>query len=684
MSIEHFETRQSRQTALWILRIFSRNPARRVFMDRSSYADHDIAKFLGLPDVLKPKDQEAVWRLIDDMLGQLESSDDVGLSETAADNLSRFAGTLGLSPAEVSIMAFYVMAVTESPIEDSFRVLRKNYMDNPERVLSTVLKLPESEVRLALLKGSPLMQSGALRLAGRRGNSSLEFFSSEVADRLLGEDYDPDRIIAAMGVVSPEPSTLGRADYTHIEAELSLLIDYLRESVKSGKRGVNILLYGEPGTGKTQLTRVIGGELGLPVYDFATEDVDGDPKSADQRLASVRVAGSFFQGKPALFVFDEFEDILAGSEKGRGLTSRRKGWFNRMLETNVRPIFWLSNSIRHLDAAFCRRFDFILEVPVPPRSLRAGILRKQAGRHLSEQVIHRLSEVEELAPAVVARVSKVFDVVSENLPQDRRDEAFTRMLGTVLKAQGHDVPRLSSDGILPADVYDTACLNTGSNLPELARMLRTHPHARLCLHGPPGTGKTAFGHWLAREIDRPLHLKRASDLLSPFVGGTEMQIAETFEKALRDDAILLIDEVDSFLQDRAKAVRSWEVTQVNELLTRMESFNGVFIATTNRLEHLDAASLRRFDMKLHFDYLDPRQIRELLGAWCRSLGIAAPAYEHHGMIDSMECVTPGDFAAAARRHRFQPFADAGDFLHALKDDCAMKTETARRIGFQTH
>jgi transitional endoplasmic reticulum ATPase len=684
MSIEHFDTRQSRLTALWILRLFAQNPARRIFIDSSSYADHDIAKFLGLPDVSKPKDKETAWRHMDDLLEQLEASDDVGVMEPGAENLSRFAATLGLSPLEASIMTFHVMGMIESPLEDSFRILRRNSIGDSERLLSAALKLPASQVRLALLKGSSLMQSGALRLAGRKGNNSLEFFSSEVADRLMREAYDPHRIMAAMGVVSPEPSSLGRADYTHIEAEISLLIDYLQESVKSGKRGVNILLYGAPGTGKTQLTRVIGGELGLPVYDFATEDGDGDPKSADQRLASVHVAGSLFQGKPALFVFDEFEDILAGPEKGRGLASQRKGWFNRTLETNIRPIFWLSNSIRHLDAAFCRRFDFIIEVPVPPRSQRAGILRKQAGRHLSEQVIHRLSEVEELAPAVVARVSGVFDVVSENLPQNRRDEAFTRMLGTVLKAQGHDVPRLSADGILPADVYDTACLNTGANLPEIARMLRTHPHARLCLHGPPGTGKTAFGHWLAREIDRPLHLKRASDLLSPFVGGTEMQIAETFEKALRDDAILLIDEVDSFLQDRAKAVRSWEVTQVNELLTRMESFNGVFIATTNRLEHLDAASLRRFDMKLHFDYLDPRRIRELLGAWCRSLGIAPPAHEHHSMIDSMECVTPGDFAAAARRHHFQPFADAADFLHALKDDCAMKTENARRIGFATH
>ena len=148
------------------------------------------------------------------------------------------------------------------------------------------------------------------------------------------------------------------------------------------------------------------------------------------------------------------------------------------------------------------------------------------------------------------------------------------------------------------------------------------------------------------------------------------------------NAILMIDEVDSFLQDRTKAMRSWEVTQVNELLTRMETFQGVFIATTNRLEHLDTASLRRFDLKLFFDFLAPHQIHQLLSAWCRSLGISTPGVEYDAVIESMKCVTPGDFAAVARRHRFQPFADGGRFLHALADDCAMKTESSHCIGFR--
>lgn len=90
--------------------------------------------------------------------------------------------------------------------------------------------------------------------------------------------------------------------------------------------------------------------------------------------------------------------------------------------------------------------------------------------------------------------------------------------------------------------------------------------------------------------------KRVSDIESCWVGVTEQNIADAFEEARKDGAVLLFDEADSFLLDRRSATRSWEMTKVNEFLQQMEVFPGVVACTTNLMDTLDQASLRRFDL----------------------------------------------------------------------------------------
>jgi len=154
-----------------------------------------------------------------------------------------------------------------------------------------------------------------------------------------------------------------------------------------------------------------------------------------------------------------------------------------------------------------------------------------------------------------------------------------------------------------------------------------------------------------------------------------------FQQAEADGAVLLLDEADSLLRERAGAQRSWEVTQVNEMLTQMEAFNGIFVASTNLMDTLDAASLRRFDARIRLGYLGPAQAWCLFEALAGRLGIAAPD-ELRKALAGLAVLTPGDFAAEARRCRLDRPRDAGDLLARLRAVCEAKPGVGRRaIGF---
>ena len=168
--------------------------------------------------------------------------------------------------------------------------------------------------------------------------------------------------------------------------------------------------------------------------------------------------------------------------------------------------------------------------------------------------------------------------------------------------------------------------------------------------------------------------KRASDLLSKWVGGSEANIAEAFDEALGLGAFLVFDEADSLLADRRDAQRSWEVSQVNEMLTWMESHALPFACTTNLVDRLDPASLRRFTFKVVLDYMTPGQARL---AFKRFFDLDAPS-----SLDRVPMLTPGDFAVVKRKAGVMDSLDDPKALVAMLDqESKAKPDRPKEIGF---
>ena len=234
--------------------------------------------------------------------------------------------------------------------------------------------------------------------------------------------------------------------------------------------------------------------------------------------------------------------------------------------------------------------------------------------------------------------------------------------------------------------YDLAMLNveTRYEIPRVVQALQARGHGTLCFYGAPGTGKTALGEHVATALDKPLIIKQASDLMSKFVGETEQNMAAMFKEAEAEKAVLLLDEADSFLQDRRGAQRTYEVTEVNEMLQGMERYNGIFICTTNLLDRIDQAALRRFTFKIKFNPLTAQQRERMfvVEALAGDATQVSPALR--ARLQVMDQLCPGDFAAVKRQcDILDATFSASEFLEQLEAEHRIKPEVRenRGIGF---
>lgn len=510
----------------------------------------------------------------------------------------------------------------------------------------------------------------------------LDFLSSQFADRMYSSPCDPIELLEDT-VVSADPPTLVVSDFGHIDAALRITVAYLRHAVAAKRPGVNILLYGVPGTGKTQLARVLATEACAALLEISDGYRDGTALDGGDRLKSLRAAQHILQGRPIVLAFDELEDAFAAGFGERSAGQSQKAWVNRILEGNPLPTIWLSNSRSCLDPAFVRRFDIALELPIPPKPQRERILHAACRGMLDDERVGRLATHERLAPAIVTRAAAVVEAIGAELGETDAGAALELLVAGTLSAQGHrSIAEENAQKQAVEGIYDLRLVNADVDLHDLAERLARVGSARILCFGAPGTGKTAYARWLAKQIDRPLLVRRASDLLAPNVGENEQNIAAAFREAQRAGAALLIDEVDTFLQDRRGATRHWEISLVNELLTQAELFEGVFLATTNSIDGIDRAALRRFDAKIRFAPLNPTQAWELLRVHCLSLGLGEPGPALMPQIARLDALVPGDYAVVARQARLRELARAEDFASALRAEVDLREGVRRRVGFE--
>jgi len=400
----------------WMLRLLVPLKGYRHFVAADGYENTAIAQFLGLETAVdgdtpySPSEALAALRRL-----QVQQ-EDLGrppLPSTLQRNLEQLTVLLGLSEVDRRLLGFAIILHSHRLLDDAADYLGPQNSIDLYSTLANLLGLEEPEVRTALSNHSVMSRAGLLSV-DRNGmmclRGKLDLLSGEFAEQMLHQTVeDPAHLLR--GTVNPSrPATLSLGDFAHVQKALAVLQPYLQRAIAERRTGVNIFIHGEPGTGKSELARILAREQGHELYEVAGEDDEGDPVNGERRLRSYRAAQNFFAHRQIFLLFDEVEDVFNDGNEMFGQKSTaqaRKAWMNRMLEENPVPAIWLSNAVGGLDPAFIRRFDMVIELTVPPRSQRAHIIRSACGDLLAERDVERLAHSDALTPAVIQRAARV-------------------------------------------------------------------------------------------------------------------------------------------------------------------------------------------------------------------------------------------------------------------------------------
>jgi len=429
-------------------------------------------------------------------------------------------------------------------------------------------------------------------------------------------------------------------------------IGLMTRLIKSdGDAPVHVLLYGAPGTGKTTLARGLVHENGLD----GLEVMGRSEGTIKQRRGALEACLHMSEGSHGrVVVVDEADRLLnTGSSWMQQGESSDKAWMNDILERPGLRCIWIANDTSEIDPAVRRRIDFSLKLPVPDLRMRRSMLesvlrRKRIKRHFSAADLRCISRDYTVSPAVMAAAAD-----TASLSQESSNEClgtFIKALDSQLRLAGMAIPTKKSN----QSVFLKEGVNIDMSLEAIEAKVQTYdmrwrnqesdtqlPAMNLLFHGAPGTGKSFTARHLADLIDRPVLVKRASDLLGPFVGMSEQNVAEAFAQARNAGAVLVIDEIDSFLYKRAMAQRIWEANLVSEFLVQLEQGPGMVIGTTNRLDAIDEAARRRFLVRAEYRFLQADQI---VGLYKRVFGGITSGQMSIAQVNQLKSIKNGTAA----------------------------------------
>jgi hypothetical protein len=480
--------------------------------------------------------------------------------------------------------------------------------------------IQREEIRLRVVSDAPLVAGGLVELAAGPGwvpDAPLVYKRIRLVPRVL--DF-------IEGVLAPSPSVLGAAGKFVAQAmpasEIVLpdptLIDRVSRALARSDQVAVVL--GPLGVGRKSVVGAAARAFGRPVViaNLAEMPVEARglaaellPLIREARLQDAALlidnAHVYGDGEGQAWIWEHLSDLLRQVTGPLALVAEKTPpWLARLPRVPIELHVPFPDSeaqrklwIRHLPPTLRFAQGLSLATLVKRYTISCASIKETAEELDRLDVIHQRGGV--------VSEAEVLEVIRGRLAH--RLGGLASVVRTTLEW---------SDVILPDEVMNPVFefLNYAAHRGQVFTdwgFDRKLPYGRglsALFSGPPGTGKTMICSLLAKELGLELYRIDLSQVVNKYIGETEKNLGRVFDEAARGQVMLLFDEADSLFAKRTEVKSSHDRfanLEVNYLLQRMESHEGVVVMTTNAETSIDPAFRRRIRFRIRFPAPDEGQ-----------------------------------------------------------------------------
>lgn len=458
----------------------------------------------------------------------------------------------------------------------------------------------------------------------------------------------PDTIVERM-IGKPAVGDLEISDFSYLEDHILRIAKIIKKAQEKGTQGVNILLWGPAGAGKTELAKAIGKHLDVTLFAIGEDSENSQNEKSDmtskQRLGQLFQAHAFLkETKDTLLFFDEIEDLLLkGTDSEKKSDTNSKIIVNRLLETNPIVTIWAGNDPEKFHESMRQRFSYSVYVDYPPMVMRKKIWVRQLDINdakMDEPAITYLAR-EYMAPARM--ISNAVKLSASTGDVDVAE--IERYLESSSRITYGDSQAIKSRGGVSAK-FDPDLINFDVHQNEMGALVaagqKVAPYA-LFLQGREGTGIRSFGRYLAEKAVLNQAEYSMRDIVGPNpFSSPEERLRKAFEAAHDARNLLIFSNMDLLASNPFSETSDWRMGLAPTFMKLLMDHKLPVIVHSYKTEAAFPAFIKDgFPIHLAVKPLTTEQQEKAYGIYFGDLEKPQTANFPAGLV-------PADFSAAAK------------------------------------